>query len=104
MLEPDRRSLAEPRERCDEEAFLSECRPVALRVLDELVGFADPDRAASPLQPVVENDARHLAALAGAGAVAEHPAAAEADGILGIAPGAAETTSQVSSTVHDPAR
>ena len=36
------------------------------------------------LQPVVEDDGRDLAALAGAGAVAEEPAAAETHGVRGI--------------------
>ena len=39
---------------------------------------------AAALQPVVEQDAGDLAALAGAGAVAEKPAAAEADGVFGV--------------------
>ena len=49
-----------------------------------LSDLRDPDRAAAALQPVVEQDAGDLAALAGAGAVAEKPAAAEADGVLGV--------------------
>ena len=80
----DRRALAKPRQRRDQQALLSERRPVALGVLDQLVGFGDPDRAAASLEPVVEQDAGDLAALAGAGTVAEKPAAVEADGILGI--------------------
>ena len=71
-------------ERRDEEPLLAERRPVALGVLDQLVGLGDPDRAAAALQPVVEDDAGDLAALAGAGAVAQQPAAAEAHGVLGI--------------------
>ena len=71
-------------ERRDQQPLLAERRPVALGVLDQLVGFRDPDRAAAALQPVVEQDAGDLAALAGAGAVAEKPAAAEAHGILGV--------------------
>ena len=67
-----------------EKPFLAERRPVALGVLDQLVGLRDPDRATAALQPVVEQDAGDLAALAGAGAVAEKPAAAEADGVLRI--------------------
>ena len=39
---------------------------------------------AAALQPVVEQDAGDLAAFAGAGAVAEHPAAAEANGVFGV--------------------
>ena len=76
--------MPEARERRDQEPLLAERRPVALGVLDQLVGFRDPDRAAAALQPVVEQDAGDLAALAGAGAVAEQPAAAEADGVLGV--------------------
>ena len=49
-----------------------------------LSDFETQTRAAAALQPVVEQDAGDLAALAGAGAVAQKPAAAEADGILGI--------------------
>ena len=49
-----------------------------------LSDLLDPDRAAAALEPVVEQDAGDLAALAGAGAVAQKPAAAEADGVLGI--------------------
>ena len=82
--EPDRRALLEAGERRDEKPFLAERRPVALRVLDQLVGLRDPDRAAAALEPIVEDDAGDLAALAGAGAVAEKPAAAEADGVLGV--------------------
>ena len=53
-----------------------------MRVLDQLVGLADPDRAAPALEPVVEQDAGDLAALAGAGAVAEKPSASKADSVL----------------------
>ena len=80
----DRRALAEARQRRDQQPLHAERRPVALRVLDQLVGFADPDRAAAALQPVVEQDAGDLPALAGAGAVAQEPAAAETNGILRI--------------------
>ena len=83
-LEPDRRALPEPRQRRDQQPLLAERRPVALGVLDQLVGFRDPDRAAAALEPIVEQDAGDLAALAGAGAVAEEPAAAEAHGVLGV--------------------
>ena len=84
MLQPDRRALAEAGERRDQEPLLPERRPVALRILDQLVGLADPDGAAAALQPIVEDDAGDLAALAGAGAVAQHPAAPEAHGVLGV--------------------
>ena len=79
-LKRDRLALAEAALRHDVELLLAERRPVALRVLDQLVGLGDPERAAAALQPVVEQDAGHLASLAGAGAVAQKPAAAEADG------------------------
>ena len=84
FLQTDRRALAEARQRRDQQPLHAERRPVALGVLDQLVGLADPDRAAAALQPVVEQDAGDLAALARAGAVAEKPAAAEAHGILRI--------------------
>ena len=80
--EPDRRALAEAGERRDEQPLHAERRPVALRILDQLVGLADPDRAAPALEPVVEQDAGDLAALAGAGAVAEKPSASKADSVL----------------------
>ena len=53
--------------------------PVAARVLDELVGLREPEGTPPAAQPVVEHDGGDLAALAGAGAVAQHPAAAEPD-------------------------
>jgi len=84
LIQADRRALAEPRQRRDQQALLSERRPVALGILDQLVGFRHPQGAASALEPVVEQDAGDLAALAGASAIAEKPAAAEADGIFGI--------------------
>ena len=71
-------------ERRDQQPLHAERRPVALRILDQLVGLADPDRLAAALEPVVEHDAGDLAALAGAGAVAEKPATAEADGAVGV--------------------
>src|SRR5690242_7384839 len=74
LLERDRGALAEARQRHDVGAVAADRRPVALGVLDQLVGFGDPQRPAPALEPVVENDRRNLAALAGAGAVAEKPA------------------------------
>ena len=82
LVEADRRALRKAGQRRDEQALLAERRPVALGVLDQLVGLRDPDGAAAALEPVVEQDAGDLAALAGAGAVAQHPAAPEADGAL----------------------
>ena len=82
--EPDRRALPEARERRDEQPLHAERRPIALRILDQLVGLADPDRAAAALEPVVEQDAGDLPALARAGAVAQEPAATKANGILRV--------------------
>ena len=53
-------------------------RPVAARVLQQLVGLGKPQGALPAAQPVVEDDGGDLAALAAAGAVAQHPAPAEA--------------------------
>ena len=69
--------------RNDLELFLAQRRPVALRVLDQLVGFGDPQRLAATLQPIVQNDASDLAALAGPGAIAKIKASAKAHRILG---------------------
>src|SRR3546814_15804619 len=77
LIERDRRALAEPGERCDQQPFLAERLPVAHRVVMEGVRTAHPDRAAATFQPVVEDDARALTALAGARAIAEEPAAPE---------------------------
>ena len=52
-------------------------RPVAAGVFKQLVGGGQPQRPAAAAQPVVENDGGDLAALAAAGAVAQHPAAPE---------------------------
>ena len=76
---PDRGALPEARQRRDEQALLPQRRPVALRILKQLVRLRDPKRPAAALQPVVENDPRDLAALARAGPVAEEPAAPELD-------------------------
>ena len=80
-LEADRRALPEAGERHDQQALLAERRPVALGVLDQLVGLRHPHGPAPALEPVVEDDARDLPALAGAGAVAQEPAAAKAHGV-----------------------
>src|SRR3546814_19153228 len=64
--------------------LLPERRPVALSILDELVRLRHPDRAAAAFEPIVQQHTGDLAALAGAGAVAEHPATTEADSGLGI--------------------
>jgi hypothetical protein len=81
--EPYRHALLEAGERRDQEPLLTERRPVALGVLDQLVGLRDPDRAPAALQPIVEQHARDLAALARTGAVTEEPAPAEANSVLG---------------------
>ena len=92
FLEGDRRALAEARKRHDVGAVAADRRPVALRVLDQLVGFGDPDSAAAALEPVVENDRRDLAALAGAGAVAEDQPRRKRT-VLSAPSGAADTLS-----------
>ena len=80
--ESDRGALLEARQRHEVGAVAAERGPVALGILDQLVGFRDPQRAAAALEPVVEDDRGDLAALAGAGAVAEKPAAPEAHRVL----------------------
>ena len=57
----------------------AERRPIAARVFQQLVGLRQPQRPRAALEPVVEDDGGDLAALAAAGAVAEHPAAPETD-------------------------
>ena len=52
--------------------------PVPARVLQQLVGLREPERALPAPQPLVEDDGGDLPALAAAGAVAQHPAAPEA--------------------------
>src|SRR5262249_24445109 len=82
--QPDGRALAEARKRRDEQALHAERGPVALRVLDQLVGFAHPYVAVPALEPIVQQDARDLTALTGARAIAEKPAAAKADGVRDV--------------------
>src|SRR3546814_13223955 len=53
-------------------------------LLDQLVGLGDPERPAAALEPVVEDDAGDLAALARPGAVAQEPTAPEAQGVHGF--------------------
>jgi hypothetical protein len=84
LLQPDRRALPEAGERRHQQPLHAERRPVALGILDQLVGPADPHRPSAAFQPVVQKDAGDLAAFAGAGAVAQHPAAPETHGVLGI--------------------
>ena len=82
FLERDRSTLPEARKRHEVGAVAADRGPVALGILDQLVGLRDPERAAPPLQPVVEDDRGDLAALAGAGAVAKEPAAPEPHSVL----------------------
>ena len=75
----------------DDVVFVSaDGAPVAPRVLKQLVDCESQRGALSAPQPLVEDDGGHLPALAAAGAVAQHPAAPEADRIgqrfVGIEP------------------
>ena len=79
--EADRRALPVARLGHDQKFLLAQSRPVALRVLDELVGLRNPDGFASATQPVVENDAGGLAPFTRAGAVAEEEPFAELHGV-----------------------
>ena len=99
LLQTDRRPLSEARQRRHQKPLHAERRPVALGVLDQLVGLADPHRAAAALQPVVEQDAGDLTALARAGAVAQKPATPELDGIVRIV---ARRADEVISLVNGP--
>ena len=101
--ELDRRALLEARLRNDLQLLLAERRPVALRVLEQLVGFRNPERFAAAFEPIVEHDARDLAALPGAGAVAEIIAAAETHRLLGVV-GRDGNRIEVSLTRKEPAR
>jgi hypothetical protein len=83
FLERDRRTLTKARQGHQVGAVAADRGPVALGVLDQLVGFGDPDRPAAASEPVVEDDRGDLAALARTGAVAEEPAAPKADRFLG---------------------
>ena len=99
LLQPDRRPLTEARQRRHQKSFHAERRPVALGVLDQLVGLADPHRTATALQPVIEQDAGDLTALARTSAVAEKPATPELHGIVGIV---ARRADEVKSIVNGP--
>src|SRR3546814_16627528 len=76
-------ALSVLRERDDVALGAAERGPVAHRVLDQLVGLGDPERPAAALEPVVEDDAGDLAALAPPGAVAQEPNAPAAQGVPG---------------------
>src|SRR3546814_1266003 len=80
--ELDRTALAETRQRRDEQALLPERRPVTLCVFEQPIRDRQPDGTAPAFQPVVEDDARNLAALARAGSIAEEPPAAQADSLI----------------------
>ena len=80
----DRHALAKARKRRNQQSLHAKRRPVALRILDQLIGLADPDRASATLQPVVEQDPRDLPSLARAGAIAQEPAATKTNGILSV--------------------
>lgn len=91
--------MREARERRDQQTLHAQRRPVALRVLEQLVGLRDPDRLAPALQPIVENDAGGLATLAGAGAVPEHEASTETDRVRRVVAGGRD---QVEGLVNRP--
>ena len=69
--------LAELAQRDDVGLTTADRRPVAARVFQQLVGGGQPQRPAAAAQPVVKNNGGDLAALAAAGAIAQHPAAPE---------------------------
>ncbi len=73
-------------------------RPVALGVLDQLVRLRDPHCLAAPAEPVIENDAGRLPALAAARAVAKEEALAELDGAGFVVSGEAK---RVEVLLHD---
>ena len=74
--------MAKPGQGRNEQPLHAERGPVSLRILDQLVGFADPDRATAALEPIVEQDPCDLPPLASACAITQEPAATKADGIL----------------------
>ena len=78
LVERDLHPLAEIAQGDDIALQPAERRPVAAGVLQQLVGLGEPERALPAAQPEVEDDGGDLASLAAAGAVAEHPAPAEA--------------------------
>ena len=68
-------------EREDVVLVAAELAPVAAGVVDQARGLRDPQGASGAAQPAVEDHGSGLASLAAAGAVAEHPALAELDGL-----------------------
>lgn len=79
-LHADLRALAEPGQGHDVGGGAAKGGPIALRVLDQLVGLRQPDGLAAALKPVVHDDAGDLAALAAAGAIPEEEALAHLEG------------------------
>ena len=77
-VEGDLHPLPEIAERDDVALQPAQRGPVAARVLQQLVGLREPEGLLPAAQAVVEDDGGDLAALAAAGAVAQHPAPAEA--------------------------
>ena len=102
--QPDRRALAEARQRRDQQPLHAERRPVALGVLDQLVGLGDPDRACggpcSQLSRMMPATWRPLPAPVPS--PRNQPRRKRT--AFSASSGAAETRSKVSSTVQDPAR
>src|SRR6185503_10089607 len=77
FIEADRGALAETLQRLDQQRLLAKRGPIPSRIADQGGGTRYPDGTTLALEPVVEDDAGDLAALAAAGAVAEEPAAPE---------------------------
>ena len=71
--------MREARQWRDQQTLHAKRRPVALRVLDQLVRPTDPYGLATALKPIVEDDAGRLASFARARAVAEHEASPKPD-------------------------
>ena len=71
VAHPDRGAELPRDERLDVDRQAAERRPVAARIFEQGLVLGDPDVAAFAAHPSVEDDARDLPALAGAGAVAE---------------------------------
>ena len=70
-------ALAEPAQGNHIVRETAEGGPVAAGVLQQLVGLGQPQGSLPAAQPIVQHHGGDLAALARAGAVAEHPAPAE---------------------------
>ena len=74
------RALPVARQGRHQQAFLPQCRPVALSIFKQAVRYRNPERTSAALEPVVEDDACDLTAFARARAVTQKPAPAKADG------------------------